>query len=76
MMDEPVSKSQKKREADYLQKIGIKLIELSSAKLDELPLTEQLYKAIIKSLIFFINDFFSVSLRKLFSLYIYLLILQ
>ena len=47
MMDEPVSKSQKKREADYLQKIGIKLIELSSAKLDELPLTEQLYKAII-----------------------------
>lgn len=46
-MDEPVSKSQKKREADYLQKIGIKLIELSSAKLDELPLTEQLYKAII-----------------------------
>ena len=46
-MDEPISKSQKKREADLLQKIGVKFIDLSLAKLDTLPLTEQLYKAII-----------------------------
>lgn len=47
MMDEPVSKSQKKRDADHLQKIGVKLIELSSAKLAQLPLTDQLHKAIM-----------------------------
>lgn len=46
-MDEPVSKSQKKRDADHLQKIGVKLIELSSAKLGNLPLTDQLHKAIM-----------------------------
>ncbi|MFT4058191.1 MAG: ribosome biogenesis factor YjgA [Legionella sp.] len=46
-MDEPVSKSQKKRDADYLQKIGVKFIDLSLAKLDLLPLPENLYKAII-----------------------------
>ncbi len=46
-MDESVSKSQKKRDADFLQKIGVKLIELSIAKLNNLPLTENLHKAII-----------------------------
>jgi ribosome-associated protein len=46
-MDEQVSKSQKKREADFLQKMGIKFIELSMAKLDLLPLPENLYKAIV-----------------------------
>lgn len=46
-MDEPVSKSQKKREADFLQQTGIKFIELSLAKLDLLPLPENLYKAIV-----------------------------
>jgi ribosome-associated protein len=46
-MDEPVSKSQKKRDADFLQKIGVKFIELSMAKLEALPLTDQLYKAIV-----------------------------
>ena len=46
-MDELISKSQKKRDADFLQKIGVKFIDLSLAKLDSLPLTEQLYKAII-----------------------------
>jgi ribosome-associated protein len=46
-MDEPVSKSQKKRDADFLQKIGVKFIELSMAKLDALPLSDQLYKAIV-----------------------------
>ncbi|MGC1183183.1 ribosome biogenesis factor YjgA [Legionella sp.] len=46
-MDEHVSKSQKKREADFLQKMGVKFIDLSLAKLNLLPLPENLYKAII-----------------------------
>lgn len=46
-MDEQVSKSQKKREADFLQKTGVKFIDLSMAKLDTLPLTDNLRKAII-----------------------------
>lgn len=46
-MDEPVSKSQKKRDADFLQKIGVKFIDLSLVKLDLLPLPDHLYKAII-----------------------------
>ncbi|KTD11732.1 alpha helix protein [Legionella gratiana] len=46
-MDEPVSKSQRKREADFLQKMGVKFIDLSVPKLDLLPLPENLYKAII-----------------------------
>ena len=46
-MEEPVSKSQKKRDADFLQKIGVKLIELSQTKLDTLPLTDTLRKAIM-----------------------------
>ncbi|KTC92229.1 ribosome biogenesis factor YjgA [Legionella cincinnatiensis] len=46
-MDEPVSKSQKKREADFLQKMGVKFIDLNITKLNLLPLPENLYKAII-----------------------------
>ena len=46
-MEEPVSKSQKKRDADSLQKIGVAFIELSLTKLDYLPLTDNLRKAII-----------------------------
>jgi ribosome-associated protein len=46
-MDEPVSKSQKKRDADVLQKTGVKFIDLSLAKLDTLPLPDNLRKAII-----------------------------
>lgn len=46
-MDEPVSKSQKKREADFLQKMGVKFIDLSITKLSLLPLPDNLYKAII-----------------------------
>lgn len=46
-MDEQVSKSQKKREADFLQKMGVKFIDLSVAKLDSLPLTDTLRKAIM-----------------------------
>lgn len=46
-MDEPKSKSQKKREADHLQAIGVKLIALSKEKLDTLPLSPNLHQAII-----------------------------
>lgn len=46
-MDEKVSKSEKKRQADALQKVGVALVELSLAKLNSLPLTDPLYKAII-----------------------------
>jgi len=46
-MDDLVSKSQKKREADSLQKIGVAFIELSLTKLDSLPLTDNLRKAIL-----------------------------
>ncbi|KTD58174.1 alpha helix protein [Legionella sainthelensi] len=48
-MDEPVSKSQKKREADFLQKMGVKFIDLSITKLNLLPLPDNLYKAIIEA---------------------------
>ncbi len=46
-MDEPKSKSQKKREAATLQKLGIELIALSVEKLDQLPLPDNLRKAIV-----------------------------
>lgn len=46
-MEEPVSKSQKKRDAEELKKIGVTFIELSTAKLDALPLTDNLRKAIV-----------------------------
>lgn len=46
-MDELKSKSQKKREADVLQKIGTQLIELSTDKLDQLSLTDDLKQAIL-----------------------------
>jgi ribosome-associated protein len=46
-MEEHVSKSQKKREADTLQKVGVSLVELSLEKLKLLPLTDSLYQAIV-----------------------------
>ena len=46
-MDEPKSKSQKKRDAAALQKIGVELIGLSLEKLDLLPLPANLRQAII-----------------------------
>jgi ribosome-associated protein len=46
MMDEPISKSQKKRDADKLKQMGVQFIALSEEKLATLPLTEPLYKAI------------------------------
>lgn len=44
-----VSKSQKKREAEALRKLGVELIELSESKLSELPLSENLHKAILEA---------------------------
>ncbi|GGI87091.1 ribosome biogenesis factor YjgA [Legionella impletisoli] len=46
-MDEPKSKTQLKNEAEALQKIGVKLVELSAEKLDKLPLSEPLKQAIL-----------------------------
>lgn len=46
-MDEPKSKSQLKRDAELLQKVGMKLVELSQDKLDKLPLPDTLKQAII-----------------------------
>lgn len=46
-MDLKVSKSEKKRQADAIQKIGVELIELSLAKLNTLPLPPHLLKAIV-----------------------------
>lgn len=48
-MDEPVSKSQKKRDADTLQKLGVKLVDLSLEKLNTLPLTDGLRQAILEA---------------------------
>ena len=46
-MEEQVSKSQKKRDAELLRKMGVKFIELSVTKLDLLPLPDNLHKAIL-----------------------------
>ncbi|HAT6978869.1 TPA: ribosome-associated protein [Legionella pneumophila] len=46
-MDEQISKSQKKRDAHYLQDIGVKFIDLSTSKLDSLPLPDNLRQAIM-----------------------------
>lgn len=48
-MDELKSKSQQKREAEALQKVGVQLIGLSLEKLDLLPLSPQLKQAIIEA---------------------------
>jgi ribosome-associated protein len=45
-MEERISKSQKKREADILQKAGMKLVTLPASILDKIPLPEYLRKAI------------------------------
>ncbi len=48
-MDEFISKSQKKRDAEALKKIGVELIGLSLDKLAALPLTDDLKHAIIEA---------------------------
>ncbi|KTD07741.1 ribosome biogenesis factor YjgA [Legionella jamestowniensis] len=48
-MEEEKSKSQKKRDAEILQKVGVKLIALSPSKLDELPLPANLRQAILEA---------------------------
>lgn len=49
MMEEPISKSQKKREADELQKLGVELVALPQGKLETLPLTDALRRAILEA---------------------------
>jgi ribosome-associated protein len=46
-MDEQVSKSQKKRDAEALKKVGVALVDLNLNQLDSLPLTDELRRAII-----------------------------
>ncbi len=46
-MEEEISKSQKKRDAEALQKLGVKLIGWSMDKLNQLPLPDNLRQAII-----------------------------
>ena len=46
-MEDPVSKSQKKRDANDLKKLGVDFIGLSLEKLDLLPLTDNLRQAIV-----------------------------
>lgn len=48
-MEEEKSKSQKKRDAEALQKLGIKLVALSPTKLDGLPLPDNLRHAIMQA---------------------------
>ena len=48
-MDDLKSKTQQKREAEALQKIGVELIGLSIDKLDSLPLSPQLMRAIVEA---------------------------
>ncbi|KTC84921.1 ribosome biogenesis factor YjgA [Legionella brunensis] len=48
-MEEQKSKSQKKRDAEALRKVGVKLIALNPAKLDGLPLPENLRQAIMEA---------------------------
>ena len=46
-MEEPKSKSQKKREADALQKFGLALLELRNDQINKLVLPDQLKQALI-----------------------------
>jgi len=46
-MNELKSKTQKKREANALQDLGVKLVALNMEKLEQLPLSLQLKKAIL-----------------------------
>lgn len=48
-MDELKSKSQKKRDAEGLKKIGVELVSLSLEKLDLLPLSDDLKRAILEA---------------------------
>lgn len=48
-MDELKSKSQKKRDAEALKKIGVELVDLSMDRLDLLPLSDGLKRAVIEA---------------------------
>lgn len=46
-MDEPLSKTEKKKQVEALQRLGVKLIDLPNEKLDSIPLSPQLKQAIL-----------------------------
>lgn len=46
-MEEPISKTEKKRQVEALQRLGVKLIDLPNDKLDSIPLSPQLKQAIL-----------------------------
>ena len=48
-MDELKSKSQKKRDAEALKKIGVELVGLSMSKLELLPLSDPLKRAVVEA---------------------------
>lgn len=48
-MDEPISKSQKKRDADALQKTGVELAKLPESILNALNLPQPLFQALIEA---------------------------
>lgn len=48
-MDELKSKSQKKRDAEALKKLGVELVSLSMDKLELLPLSDELRRAIVEA---------------------------
>ena len=48
-MDEPISKSQRKRDAHALQELGVALTSLRHDILKTLPLGEPLYQAILEA---------------------------
>ncbi len=48
-MDELKSKTQKKRDAEALRKLGVELVDLSMDKLELLPLSDELRRAIVEA---------------------------
>jgi ribosome-associated protein len=48
-MDDELSKSEKKRQADALQEVGTQLVGLSLPLLQSLPLPDKLYQAIVEA---------------------------
>ncbi len=46
-MDEPISKTAKKKQVEALQRLGVDLVELPNAQLDRIPLSPELKQAIL-----------------------------
>ena len=46
-MEEPISKTEKKKQVEALQRLGVELIDLPNEQLDSIPLSPQLKQAIL-----------------------------